>query len=194
MRIATAAEFANPDAFVLSDGAGNNRYPSAPAPTPPASPLSAAEVRAMLEEAFTVMSRARAQIRRPLDSRAQVTITVVDTNGADPRPGARARRADIRHRRLAAEGAHRGLLLGATAAARTAAADPERRRAGFVAAARDFFSDPTRADRQDRLRRPLERQPLAAVFPRRRGRPPDRRRSRGRSRSSTRSPPACSRR
>src|SRR3546814_11676749 len=28
------------------------------------------------------MSRARAQIRRPLDSRAQVTISVVDTHGA----------------------------------------------------------------------------------------------------------------
>src|SRR3546814_11613774 len=28
------------------------------------------------------MSRARAQIRRPLDSRAQVSISIVDTNGA----------------------------------------------------------------------------------------------------------------
>ena len=36
----------------------------------------------MLEEAFTVMSRARAQIRRPLDSRAQVTISIVDTHGS----------------------------------------------------------------------------------------------------------------
>ncbi len=36
----------------------------------------------MLEEAFAVMSRARAQIRQPLDSRAQVTISIVDTFGA----------------------------------------------------------------------------------------------------------------
>ena len=45
-------------------------------------PLSAAEARAILEEAFLIMSRARAQIRQPLDSRAQVSISVVDTFGA----------------------------------------------------------------------------------------------------------------
>src|SRR3546814_20113693 len=44
-------------------------------------PSSEAEARALLEEAFEIMSRARAQIRRPLDSRAQVTISVVDTHG-----------------------------------------------------------------------------------------------------------------
>jgi uncharacterized protein GlcG (DUF336 family) len=36
----------------------------------------------VLEEAFTIMTRARAQIRRPLDSRAQVTISLVDTHGS----------------------------------------------------------------------------------------------------------------
>ena len=35
----------------------------------------------MAEEAFGVMTSARAQIRRPLDSRAQVTISIVDTYG-----------------------------------------------------------------------------------------------------------------
>src|SRR3546814_4162681 len=45
-------------------------------------PLTEAEARALLEEAFAVMSRARAQIRRPLDSRAQVTISIVDTHGS----------------------------------------------------------------------------------------------------------------
>jgi uncharacterized protein GlcG (DUF336 family) len=82
-RRATAADFANGDAFVLSDGSGNNRYPirAATDAASVAQPLTAAEVRAMLEEAFTVMSRARAQIRRPLDSRAQVTISLVDTHG-----------------------------------------------------------------------------------------------------------------
>ncbi len=83
IRASTAAEFANRDAFVLTDGAGANRYPIRPgtdgADNP--QPLAAAEVRAVLEEAFTIMSRARAQIRRPLDSRAQVTISVVDTHG-----------------------------------------------------------------------------------------------------------------
>ena len=50
-----------------------------------AQPLSAAEVRAVLEEAFTIMSRARAQIRQPLDSRTQVSLSVVDTRESQPR-------------------------------------------------------------------------------------------------------------
>jgi uncharacterized protein GlcG (DUF336 family) len=82
IRPASAAEFGNPDAFILSDGSGANRYPIRAATDSVAQPLTAAEVRAVLEEAFTTMSRARAQIRQPLDSRAQVSISVVDTNGA----------------------------------------------------------------------------------------------------------------
>jgi uncharacterized protein GlcG (DUF336 family) len=84
IRPATPAEYANRDIFVFSDGAGNNRYPPRAA-TDAANvqtPLSAADVRAVLEEAFAVMSRGRAQIRQPLDSRIQVNISVVDTNGA----------------------------------------------------------------------------------------------------------------
>jgi uncharacterized protein GlcG (DUF336 family) len=79
IRPASGAEFPNPDAFVLTDGAGANRFPVR-AGTDGA--LTAAEVAALLEEAFKVMSSARAQIRRPLDSRAQVSISVVDGNGA----------------------------------------------------------------------------------------------------------------
>ena len=84
VRASTLAEFANRDAFVLSNGAGVNRYPvrAATDAGDVASPLTAAEARAILEEAFTVMSRARAQIRQPLDSRAQVTISLVDTRGS----------------------------------------------------------------------------------------------------------------
>jgi hypothetical protein len=36
----------------------------------------------LLEESFTVMSRSRGQIRRPNDSLAQMTISLVDTHGA----------------------------------------------------------------------------------------------------------------
>ncbi len=84
VRASTSAEFANRDAFVLSNGAGLNRYPvrAATDAGDVATPLTAAEARAILEEAFTVMSRARAQIRQPLDSRAQVTISLVDTRGS----------------------------------------------------------------------------------------------------------------
>jgi uncharacterized protein GlcG (DUF336 family) len=84
IRPATAAEFANRDIFVLTDGSGANRFPIRPATdaTTVQTPLSANDVRAVLEEAFTVMSRGRAQIRQPLDSRIQVSLSVVDTNGA----------------------------------------------------------------------------------------------------------------
>ena len=82
-RLATAGEFAFPDAFVLSNGSGVNRYPVRGGADAAAvgQPLSADETRAVLEEAYRVMSRARGQIRRPLDSRAQVTISMVDTYG-----------------------------------------------------------------------------------------------------------------
>jgi uncharacterized protein GlcG (DUF336 family) len=82
IRAATAAEFSNPDAFVLSNGGGANRFPVRAATDAIPQPLSAAESQALLEEAFRIMSAARAQIRRPLDSRAEVTISLVDTNGA----------------------------------------------------------------------------------------------------------------
>lgn len=84
VRASTAAEFANRDAYILSDGAGANRFPirAGTDAASVATPISAAEARALLEEAFTVMSRARGQIRRPNDSRAQVSISLVDTHGA----------------------------------------------------------------------------------------------------------------
>lgn len=83
IRPATSGEFSNRDAFILTDGAGTNRFPVRGGTDGGdiAQPITAAEATAILEEAFTVMSRARAQIRRPLDSRAQVTISLVDTRG-----------------------------------------------------------------------------------------------------------------
>jgi uncharacterized protein GlcG (DUF336 family) len=73
--------FNTPDAYVLSDGFGTNRFAPRDATDAVAQPLTAAEVQVLLEEAFNILSRARAQIRRPLDSRAQVSVSVVDTNG-----------------------------------------------------------------------------------------------------------------
>lgn len=83
IRRVSAAEFSLADAYLLTDGSGAPRYPVKPGTdgATVGQALSAAESRALLEEAFTVMTRARAQIRRPLDSRAQVTITLVDTFG-----------------------------------------------------------------------------------------------------------------
>lgn len=82
-RPAGVAEFSDSNAFVLTDAQGNNRFPIR-AGTDSAdisSPLTPAEVTALLEEAFKVMARARAQIRKPANSQAQVTISVVDTRG-----------------------------------------------------------------------------------------------------------------
>ncbi|WP_379554330.1 heme-binding protein [Qipengyuania sp. DGS5-3] len=84
IRRSSPAEFANEDAYILSNGAGVGRFPIR-AGTDGVSvvqPLTAAESQAILEEAFTILSRARAQIRRPLDSPMQATISLVDTHGA----------------------------------------------------------------------------------------------------------------
>jgi len=76
--------------WVLVDAAGDNRFPamgegSISFPVPPANyeevGLKAAEVEALLQEAYALARRARAQIRRPLGSAAEVTITVVDGGG-----------------------------------------------------------------------------------------------------------------
>jgi uncharacterized protein GlcG (DUF336 family) len=81
-RPSTRAEFSNVDAFVLTNGSGQNRFPIRAGTDAVSQPLTEAEVRALMEEAFKILSAARAQIRRPLDSRMQATISVVDTNGA----------------------------------------------------------------------------------------------------------------
>ena len=83
IRPSNASEFALRDAFVLTNGAGVNRPPvrGGTDGADIANPITQAEAAAILEEAFTVMTRARAQIRRPLDSRAQVSISLVDTRG-----------------------------------------------------------------------------------------------------------------
>ncbi len=80
IRPATPAEFSVPEAWVVSDGSGNQRYPIRAGTDGPQA-LSQAEVRALLEEAFLVQRAARAQLRYPLDNRAQNTIAIVDTNG-----------------------------------------------------------------------------------------------------------------
>ncbi|HEY5072273.1 MAG TPA: heme-binding protein [Caulobacteraceae bacterium] len=81
IRKSTPSEFTNPDAFILTDGSGVDRYPVRGGSDAVPSPLTPAEVAALLQQAFSIMSQARAQIRQPLNSRAQVTISVVDTNG-----------------------------------------------------------------------------------------------------------------
>ena len=68
------------DAFVLVNNTNVERYPPI-AGTDGANALSANEARQLVSSALTVAGRARAQIRLPLSSPAQVTVSVVDTNG-----------------------------------------------------------------------------------------------------------------
>ena len=80
IRASSDPVFAGRDAFVLVDAADNPRFPPS-AGTDGAGALTVAEVETVLSEALAVADRARAQIRRPLGSRARVSIAVVDTDG-----------------------------------------------------------------------------------------------------------------
>jgi len=140
IRAATAAEFGNPDAFVLSNGSGANRYPIV-AGSDGANALSAAEVRAILEEAFKIMSAARAQIRRPLDSRAQVTISVVDTNGR-ALGIVRSPDAPIFGTDVSLQKARTAMFFSAAFAAAELLGNPNPDVSSRVAAARTFFANP----------------------------------------------------
>jgi len=140
IRAATPGEFADPDAFILTDGAGTNRYPVR-AGTDAGTPLTAAEVRAILEEAFKIMAAARAQIRRPLDSRAQVTISVVDTNGA-VLGIVRSPDAPIFGIDVSLQKARTAMFFSAAFAAAELSADADPDVAGYVPAARAFFANP----------------------------------------------------
>ena len=72
----TNPAFAGMGAYVLVDAANSNRYPPSVG-----SKLTDSEVTQVLKSALAVANRARAQIRRPLSSAAEVTISVVDTDG-----------------------------------------------------------------------------------------------------------------
>lgn len=80
---ATALPFSNKSAFHLVTGAGVTRFPvsNSISPVIGSGGLTSAQVEAILGHALDVANSARAQIRRPLNSSAQVTISVVDAEG-----------------------------------------------------------------------------------------------------------------
>ena len=196
------------DAFVFVDAETNvPRYaPRAATDTDFAggSPLTAAETEVILENALATANGARAQIRQPLGTTARVTIAVVDTARRDPRHDPLARRADVRRRRRAAEGAHRRVLLeqrrgrvpDESAADGRRVLRPERRLPAHLLPAperdarprpagrgrcrrlrrrpRHLLRDAERARRLGRVLRSRRRQPLASVLPRRHQRQPAR--------------------
>ncbi|MFL6863740.1 MAG: heme-binding protein [Allosphingosinicella sp.] len=133
-----AGLFPNSDAFILSNGAGTNRYPVRAATD---GGITASEASALLEEAFAVMSRARAQIRRPLDSRAQVSISLVDTNG-EVLGLVRSPDAPVFGIDVSLQKARTAAFLSSASAAAELLSDPDPDVAGFIAAARLFLGDP----------------------------------------------------
>jgi uncharacterized protein GlcG (DUF336 family) len=138
VRASTSAEFNSRDAFVLTNGSGANRYPVIAGTD---GQLTATEARAILEEAFTVMSRARAQIRQPLDSRAQVSISLVDTNGA-ALGLVRSPDAPIFGIDVSLQKARTAAFFSNAAAGAQLSADPSADVRGFVPALRTFLGDP----------------------------------------------------
>jgi uncharacterized protein GlcG (DUF336 family) len=142
IRVARTSEFSNPEAFVLSDGNGANRFPirGGADAAEVGSALSPAEVRAVLEEAFKIMSRARAQIRRPLDTPAQVSITVVDSWGT-PLGLVRSPDAPIFGTDVALQKARTVAFFSNAKAGALLFADPDLGVAPTVAATRTFLAD-----------------------------------------------------
>jgi uncharacterized protein GlcG (DUF336 family) len=140
VRPSTAGEFSNRDAFVLTDGSGANRFP-VQAGTDGAGAISVAEARAILEEAFTIMTRARAQIRQPLDSRAQVSISLVDTFGV-PLGIVRSPDAPMFGIDVSLQKARTAAFFSNAQAGAQLLADPSADVRSFVPAARAFFADP----------------------------------------------------
>ncbi len=143
VRRATAAEFSDNDAFVLSDGAGANRFPLR-AGTDAAevgTAITAIEAQRILEQAFAVMARARAQIRQPLDSLAQVTISLVDTRGV-PLGIVRSPDAPLFGIDVSLQKARSAAFFSNANAGADLLADPSADVRAFVPATRTFLADP----------------------------------------------------
>jgi uncharacterized protein GlcG (DUF336 family) len=75
---AESASLAQQNAFAIVDTANVNRF--APRAGTDAL-LSGSDATTVLAEALAIANRSRAQIRRPFNTQAQVTVTVIDSNG-----------------------------------------------------------------------------------------------------------------
>jgi uncharacterized protein GlcG (DUF336 family) len=129
---------------VLSNGAGQDRFPirGGTDAAEVQAPLTADEVRTILEEAFKVMSRARGQIRRPLDTRAQMSISVVDTRGV-VLGFVRAPDAPLFGIDVSVQKARSVSFFSGSHAAADLTSDPSSDVRSFVTRMRDFLADPT---------------------------------------------------
>jgi uncharacterized protein GlcG (DUF336 family) len=76
-----ANNFPGVQAYMLFDNTGAARFTPTAATVPAGSALTAAEARSLVISGLNVAFAARAQIRQPLNSFVQVTVSVVDING-----------------------------------------------------------------------------------------------------------------
>jgi uncharacterized protein GlcG (DUF336 family) len=76
-----AVQLPEVEAFGLYRGGARVFTPTAAADLPAGTRLEAEDVRRLLTEALKIAFRGRAQIRQPLNSHIEVTVSVVDTNG-----------------------------------------------------------------------------------------------------------------
>jgi uncharacterized protein GlcG (DUF336 family) len=139
------------NAWMLTDSAGSNRYPAqdSTSPTTAAGGLTQAEVTQLLKSALAITHRARAQIRRPLGSPAQVSIAVVD-GGGTVLGFARTADAPLFGADVALQKARTANFFSSATAGAQLAALPDATYVGggsspigaYVTAARDFFAAP----------------------------------------------------
>ena len=129
---------------MLTNGSGQGRYPirGGADGAEVTKPLTAAEVTAILEEAFKVMVRTRGQIRQPPDSRAQMSIAVTDTRGV-VLGLVRAPDAALFGTDVAVQKARSATFFSSPFAASDLGGDPSSDVRGFVQKVRDFFPDQT---------------------------------------------------
>ncbi|MEZ5824475.1 MAG: hypothetical protein R3C97_06955 [Geminicoccaceae bacterium] len=73
--------YTDPRVRVLATAGGVNRFPPTAAADVGANSLTQAEVTEIMNQALGVALGSRAQIRRPLNSHVEVTVSVVDTGG-----------------------------------------------------------------------------------------------------------------
>ena len=164
--VVPASQFSGRDAFQFVDAGGLARFPArnanpdADANLSAAELLSAAEVTALLDSALGVANSARAQIRRPLNSQARVTISIVDTTG-EILGMVRTRDAPLFGADVSLQKARTAMFFSSSVAASTLAALPDAaylrgaaigtrvQFSDYVDATRSFLNDNTALSRSD---------------------------------------------
>jgi uncharacterized protein GlcG (DUF336 family) len=137
--------FAGQNAYTLVDASGAPRFPPMGGTD---NLLTQGEVVAVLSNGLSVANHARAQIRLPLGSTAQVSVVVVDTNGAilglARTPDAPVFGTDVAVQKARTAAFFSSTLAGAELAGLPDAGDPPPGAIGFyVTAMQAFLNDPT---------------------------------------------------